>query len=80
MNRAQIIAILATAGASLTGPVTAKTIELSHAIRSGDVVLAQAKLNHCLRAGEIQCCSDGSGAVQNGNLCRSPLWFSSYAG
>lgn len=65
MNRAQIVAILASAGASLTGPVTAQTIELSRALMGGDLVLAQAQLEQCERIGDIVCCIDGTGEGQN---------------
>lgn len=65
MNRAQIVAILATAGASLTGPVTAQTIELARTLTGGNIELAQAQINQCVNVGDIVCCEDGSGLGQN---------------
>lgn len=65
MNRAQIVAILATAGASLTGPVTAQTVELARTLTGGNIQLAQAQLNQCVSIGDIVCCVDGTGAGQN---------------
>ena len=79
MNRAQIVAILASAGASLTGPVTAQTIELSRALMGGDVLLAQAQLDQCVQVGDIVCCVDGDGLGQNagadsdGGICGPAL-------
>lgn len=79
MNRAQIAAILATVGASLTGPVTAQTIELARTITGGDLQLAQAQLGQCTSVGDIVCCADGSGAGQNsgadadGGICGPAL-------
>ncbi|AWB50535.1 hypothetical protein HYN69_18165 (plasmid) [Gemmobacter aquarius] len=79
MNRAQIVAILATAGASLTGPVTAQTIELARTLTGGNIQLAQAQINQCVSVGDIVCCVDGSGAGQNsgsdsdGGICGPAL-------
>lgn len=79
MNRAQIVAILATAGASLSGPVTAQTVELARSIMGGNTQLAQAQLDQCVRVGDITCCRDGSGVGQNtgedadGGICGPAL-------